>query len=79
MTIDPNGFPGQYGNFGALEKYVGHLQIAQRAAALYAEAGLTKTREECSPIGLEKSAGAGDTIAAQGLVGSWLRDWDDAL
>jgi glucokinase len=65
MTIDPNGIPGQYGNFGALEKYVGHLQIAQRAEELYQEAGLTKTKEECSPIGLEKSARAGDTIAAK--------------
>ena len=65
MTIDPKGVPGQYGNFGALEKYVGHLQIAQRAKELYREAGLTKTEEECSPIGLEKSARAGDTIAAK--------------
>jgi glucokinase len=65
MTIDPNGVPGQYGNFGALEKYVGHLQIAQRARKLYEEAGLTKTEEECSPIGLKKSAGTGDTIAVK--------------
>src|SRR6478752_5695856 len=39
MTIDPNGVPGQYGNFGALEKYVGHRQIAERAQALYHKAG----------------------------------------
>jgi glucokinase len=65
MTIDPDGIPGQYGNFGALEKYVGHLQIAQRAEELYQDAGLTKTEEECSPIGLEKSARAGDTIAVK--------------
>ena len=65
MTIDPNGVPGQYGNFGALEKYVGHLQIAQRAEELYRDAGLTKTKEECSPIRLEKSARAGDTIATK--------------
>ena len=63
MTIDPNGVPGQYGNFGALEKYVGNLQIAQRAQALYREAGLTKSLEECSPLALELSAKAGDTIA----------------
>ena len=42
MTIDPKGVPGQYGNFGALEKYVGNVQIAQRAQALYRDAGLTK-------------------------------------
>jgi len=65
MTIDPNGVPGQYGNFGALEKYVGHLHIAQRAKELYREAGLTKTEEECSAIGLEKSARAGDPISAK--------------
>ena len=32
MTLDPNGVPGHYGNFGALEKYVGNNQIAQRGA-----------------------------------------------
>ncbi len=63
MTIDPNGVPGEYGNFGALEKYVGNNQIAERAQLLYRESGLTKTLEECSPIALEKSANAGDTIA----------------
>lgn len=63
MTIDPNGPPGQYGNFGALEKYVGNRQIAERARALYKAAGLKKTLEECSPIALENSAKAGDAIA----------------
>lgn len=65
MTIDPKGVPGRYGNFGALEKYVGNLQIAQRAEALYRAAGLTKTWEECSPLALESSANAGDVIALQ--------------
>ncbi len=63
MTIDPNGPPGQYGIFGALEKYVGNRQIAERARALYREAGLTKSLEECSPLALESSARAGDAIA----------------
>jgi hypothetical protein len=63
MTIDPSGVPGQYGNFGALEKYVGNNQIAARAQALYHAAGLAKTLEECSPLALENSAEAGDTIA----------------
>jgi glucokinase len=63
MTIDPNGAPGQYGNYGALEKYVGHVQIAERAQVLYRAVGLTKSLEECSPIVLEKSARAGDSIA----------------
>jgi len=63
MTIDPNGVPGQYGNFGALEKYVGHVQISERAQTLYGAAGLTKTLDECSPLALEKAARAGDTVA----------------
>lgn len=63
MTIDPNGVPGHYGNFGALEKYVGNNQIAQRAQVLYREAGLTKSEEECSPLALQNAADAGDVIA----------------
>jgi glucokinase len=63
MTIDPNGLPGQYGNKGALEKYVGNRQIAERAQTLYREAGLTKTLEECSPLALELAANSGDAIA----------------
>ncbi|HEY2712539.1 MAG TPA: ROK family protein [Chthoniobacterales bacterium] len=63
MTIDPQGVPGRYGNLGALEKYVGNRQIAECAQALYREAGLTKTPDECSPLALETAAKAGDTIA----------------
>ena len=65
MTIDPNGVPGQYGNFGALEKYVGNNQIAERAQALYRGQGLTRTLAECSPLALEISANTGDAIAHQ--------------
>jgi len=63
MTIDPNGVRGQYGNFGALEKYVGHVQISERAQTLYQAAGLTKTLDECSPLALQIAAQAGDTVA----------------
>ena len=63
MTLDPYGVPGHYGNPGALEKYVGNAQIAQRAQALYRAAGLTKSEEECSPLALERAADAGDAIA----------------
>jgi glucokinase len=63
MTIDPNGVPGQYGNFGALEKYVGHVQISERAQALYRDAGVTKNLDECSPFALQEAAEAGDNIA----------------
>jgi glucokinase len=65
MTLDPNGVPGHYGNFGALEKYVGNMQIAQLGQALYRAVGLTKSEEECSPIALEKAANAGDPVATQ--------------
>jgi glucokinase len=63
MTIDPNGPAGEYGNNGALEKYVGNRQIAERAQALYRDAGITKTTEQCSPLELEIAASAGDPIA----------------
>jgi glucokinase len=63
MTIDPQGVAGEYGNFGALEKYVGNVQIAQRAQALYGAAGLMKTIEECSPLALETAAHVGDAVA----------------
>jgi glucokinase len=65
MTIDPHGVPGHYGNPGAVEKYVGNAQIAQRAQALYRAAGLTKSEEECSPVALERAADGGDAIARQ--------------
>lgn len=63
MTLDPSGVPGHYGNFGALEKYVGNRQIAERAQVLYEEAGLTRSEEDCSPIALEKAADRGDPVA----------------
>ncbi len=69
MTIDPNGVPGQYGNFGALEKYVGNMQIAQRAQKLYEDDGRTKSEEECSPLALQIAADAGDRVA--------LRIWEE--
>ncbi len=69
MTIDPHGVAGHYGNFGALEKYVGNVQIGQRAQLLYREAGLTKSEEECSPIALQTAADGGDAIA--------LRVWEE--
>jgi glucokinase len=63
MTIDPNGPLGEYGNNGALEKFVGNRQIAERAQTLYGEVGLTKTLEECSPLALQVAAHMGDMIA----------------
>jgi glucokinase len=65
MIIEPHGVPGHYGNFGALEKYVGNRQIAERAQRAYAAAGNVRTSEELTPLFLEKAAQGGDEIAAK--------------
>jgi len=65
MMIEPHGVPGHYGNCGALEKYVGNRQIAERAKRAYAAAGIGRGLEELTPLVLEKSALGGDEIAAQ--------------
>ncbi|HXD51866.1 MAG TPA: ROK family protein, partial [Burkholderiales bacterium] len=63
-SIDYRGRPGPYGNFGCFERYVGNARIAERAVALYAEASITRTKEECAPIQLDAAARAGDVIAS---------------
>jgi glucokinase len=63
MSLDYRGVPGPYGNFGALERYVGNQQIADRAAALYQAAGIEKTADQCTPKELSGAAMAGDVIA----------------
>jgi glucokinase len=65
MIIEPHGVPGHYGNFGALEKYVGNRQIAERARKAYAAAGIARAPEELTPLCLEKAALSGDEIAAK--------------
>ncbi len=65
MIIEPHGAPGHYGNFGALEKYVGNRQIAERAQKVYTAAGIARRPEELTPLFLEKSALNGDEIAAK--------------
>lgn len=65
MIIEPHGVPGQYGNSGALEKYVGNRQIAERAQRAYAAAGIARTPEELAPMFLQKAALGGDEIAAK--------------
>jgi len=69
MIIEPHGVPGHYGNFGALEKYVGNRQIAERAGKAYSTAGRACAPEELTPLFLEKAALGGDEIAA--------KLWDD--
>lgn len=65
MIIEPHGAPGHYGNFGALEKYVGNRQIAERAQKVYTAAGIARRPEELTPLFLEKAALNGDEIAAK--------------
>lgn len=65
ISIDYRGVPGNYGNFGAVEKYVGNRELAARAVARYAEAGQQRTPEDCNPIALEKAALAGDAVAQE--------------
>ncbi len=54
-SIDFRGLPGNYGNSGALEKYVGNRQIAERALLRYREAGKPPP-EPCTPATLAKAA-----------------------
>jgi len=62
-SIDIHGVRGHYGNSGALEKYVGNRQIAERAQLRYREAGITRDIDECAPAALSQAAAAGDKIA----------------
>jgi glucokinase len=65
MIIEPHGVPGHYGNFGALEKYVGNQQIAERAQRGYSVAGIARMPEELTPLSLEKAALSGDEVATK--------------
>jgi glucokinase len=65
MSIDYQGRTGNYGNLGALEKYVGNRQIAERGQQSYEKAGKLVPIEQCSPAALEAAAHAGDPIAKQ--------------
>jgi len=69
MSIDHSGTPGNYGNLGALEKYVGNQQIEEYALAAYAKAGLIREVGTCTPQLLAEAAGLGDATA--------LRVWND--
>lgn len=65
MSIDYRGVPGPYGNFGALEEYVGNRQIAERAQAQYRLIGGRPAPAECTPEALARAARGGDPIARQ--------------
>ena len=65
VSIDYQGRPGYYHNFGALENYIGHPRIQEDAAAAYAAAGQEKPFEDCAPYPLELAAKEGDAIALE--------------
>ncbi len=63
-SIDYQGLPGNYGNLGALEKYVGNREITASAHAAYAAVGILKSLDDCSPAALAAAAHQGDLIAS---------------
>ena len=65
MSIDYQGKDFVYGNKGALEAYVGHWHISERAKAIYNAAGKTLSDDKADPEVLTKAALAGDHLALQ--------------
>jgi glucokinase len=63
MSIDYQGVDFVYGNKGALEAYVGHYKIADRAKEIYSTAGREITNEEADPKSLSAAADQGDKLA----------------
>ncbi|MFZ4596084.1 MAG: ROK family protein, partial [Verrucomicrobiaceae bacterium] len=57
-----------------LEKYMGNVQIAEHAVKRYAEAGMDKNLEDCTPKAIAVAAGNGDDIARQiwAEIAEWL-------
>ena len=73
MSVDFEGVSGHYGNLGALEKYVGNVQISEHAVLRYTQAGLHREREQCSPKDIAAAAENGDVIAQQ--IWAEIADW----
>lgn len=69
VSVDYRGVDGPYGNFGALERYIGNQQIAELGARRLREAGREVADDNCSPESLAQAAAAGDEVA-QGV-------WDE--
>ena len=62
-SIDFAGRVGPFGNKGAIEEYLGNNEFAADAGRRYAEAGITRSKEECAPHLLAQYAHNGDQIA----------------
>ena len=73
MSVDYNGVVGHYGNLGSLEKYMGNQQIAEYAVRCYADAGIAKSAEDCTPKAIAEAAVAGDDVALQ--IWHQIADW----
>jgi glucokinase len=63
MSIDYQGVDFVYGNRGALEAYVGHYKIADRAKEIYSTTGKEITDEQADPKSLSAAADRGDGLA----------------
>ena len=63
MSIDYQGVDFVYGNKGALEAYVGHYKIADRAKEIYSATGKEITEEQADPKSLSAAADRGDGLA----------------
>jgi glucokinase len=63
MSIDYQGVDFVYGNKGALEAYVGHHKIADRAKEIYSITGKEITDEQADPKSLSAAADRGDSLA----------------
>lgn len=63
MSLDPEGAAGNFGNLGALEKYVGNAQIVERAMEMYAVSLQGAPEGEMSPFTLQQAAERGDPVA----------------
>ena len=74
MSVNYSGRHGNYGNAGAIEKYVGNRDIASHAVECYEKAGIKRTAEECEPRAIAEAAEAGDPVARQvwADVAAWL-------
>ncbi len=62
-SIAWQGRTGPFGNRGAIEEYIGNNEFAADAARAYADAGIPRTPEECTPYLLAQAAQQGCPIA----------------
>jgi len=65
MSIDYQGKDFVYGNKGALEAYVGHFHVSERAEEIYNKAGKPLSDDNADLEVLTKAALAGDYLALQ--------------